>query len=85
MPTSFPPSPSSVAPDRGITPVHSPLGVPAEPTTEVERGGGKCEEGGKEGNSWEEKRRGSLPPPAAAAPHRETCHSAGDGSFSVHA
>lgn len=35
--------------------------------------------------SWEEKRRGSQPPPAAPAPHSETCHSAGDGLFSVHA
>lgn len=48
MPTSFLTSPSSVAPDREITPVHGTVGVPAGPNTEEKRGGGEIQ-GSKEG------------------------------------
>lgn len=48
MPTSFLTSPSSVAPDREITPVHGTVGVPAGPNTEEKQGGGEIQ-GSKEG------------------------------------
>lgn len=48
MPTSFLTSPSNVAPDREITPVHGTVAVPAGPNTEEKRGGGEIQ-GSKEG------------------------------------
>lgn len=84
MPTS---SPSRAAPNRGITPVHSLLGALAGGWIQRrsrEGRGNVRKEGRKEvvgRRKWEEVCVLQLPPP----PHCETCHSAGDGSFSVHA
>lgn len=47
-PTSFPSSLSRVAPDREVTPVHSPLGVLDGPNTEAEQGGRDTRNEGKE-------------------------------------
>lgn len=83
-PQSAPPPPTPPLPDRGITPVHSPPPPTMPPRCagwDACRGRGR--EGEVRGMKWLEGGRREeastlYPPP------RESCHSAGDGSFSVH-
>lgn len=81
MPTSFLPSSFSEAPDRGITPVHSP--PRCERHSAYRTGGGRGENEGS--SKWLGRRSCVSSSYPSFVSRCETCHSAGDGSFSVHA
>lgn len=77
MPTSFLPSLSRVAPDREVTPVHSPLGVRDGPNAEAAQEGGDTRNEGKEmvGRRGAEEIGWPQPPTAKPATQLEMAHS----------